>query len=74
MGPHFTFWGEWLDGLTSDLGIEEAESARGLESMPLQTYGDLIMLLDRLLRQSNASKAPINHVASHALWDRALDG
>ncbi len=69
-----TLWGEWLEGLATDLGIEEDEFARELESVSVRTYGDLILLFDRLSRRSKGEKSASDHVRSHLVWDRALDG
>ena len=51
-----TFWGEWLEDVTADLGIQEAELARELELARIQTYADLVLMFDRLRRRSNAAK------------------
>jgi hypothetical protein len=68
-----TFLGEWLLDVTTDLKIEEDELARGLESMPVRTYGDLVLLFDRSWRQSKAARS-IDGARSHTVWDRTLDG
>jgi hypothetical protein len=69
-----TFWGEWLEGLTTNLNIEEHDLARGWESMPVRTYGDLVLLFDRLSRQSKGAKTPSELASSHPGWDSTLDG
>jgi hypothetical protein len=68
------FWGEWLETLTADLGIEEHEFARELESVPIKTLCDLVLLFDRLWRLSKATKCRNDHVQSHPIWDRTVDG
>jgi hypothetical protein len=68
-----SFWGEWLEGLARDLGIEEDELAQGMESVTVESYGDLVLLFDRLARRSKGAKTPIDHVSSNLVWDRELD-
>lgn len=72
--PDLSFWGEWLESVTDDLGIEEGELARELESGPIQTYGDLVLLFDQARRKSKGVKTPSDNVRSHPVWDRAIDG
>jgi hypothetical protein len=66
-------WGEWLEGVATDLGIEEDALDRGLESVPVHTFGDLVLHFDRLLRRSNGVKSPCDQVQSHPVWDDTLD-
>ena len=70
------FGGDWLEGVATDLGIEEEELTRGSESVPVQTYGDLVLLFDRLWRlsrRSNGEKSPGDQVERHPVWDDILD-
>jgi hypothetical protein len=67
-------WGEWLEGVATDLGIDEDELARRLESVSVRTFGDLILLFDGLSRCSNGQKSSSDHDRSHPIWDHALDG
>jgi hypothetical protein len=72
--PDLTFLGgEWLEDVATDLGIEEDELARALESVPVHTYGDLVLLFDRLSRRSNGEKSPCDQVERHPVWDEVLD-
>ena len=66
-------WGEWLEGVATNLGIDEEELSRGSESVPVHTYGDLVLLFDRLSRRSNAEKSPYDQVERHPVWDDTLD-
>jgi hypothetical protein len=65
----------WID-LAEALGVEGDELDRALESVPIKTYGDLVLSFDLLWRESRAkgTENPIDHVRSHPVWDRALDG
>jgi hypothetical protein len=65
--------GEWLEGVATDLGIDEEELSRGSESVPVQTYGDLVLLFDRLSWRSNGEKSPCDQVERHPVWDDILD-
>ena len=53
-----TLWGDWLYIMAADLGIDQDEFKRGLGTAPIRTYGDLILLFDRLWRQSACAKTP----------------
>ena len=68
-----TFWGEWLEDVTTSLKTEEDELVQGFEPMPVRTYGDLVLLFDRRWRQSKAS-LPNDGTRPHSVWDRELDG
>jgi hypothetical protein len=72
----FSFWGEWLEDLAVGLGIEESAFDREFGSVPIKTYGDLVLFFDRLRRESRAkgTEHPIDRFRSHPVWDRALDG
>jgi hypothetical protein len=69
-----TFCGDWLSTMPADLGIEQDEFERDLESVPIKTYGDLVLFLDRLWQQAKSVKAPSEDGRSHPIWDHALDG
>ncbi len=68
-----TFWGEWLESITTDLEIQEDELDRELELVPIQTYGDLVLVFDRLWRHSKCAKTRIDAALSHPMSDRAVD-
>jgi hypothetical protein len=68
------FSGDWLDTMASELGIDQDLFERELESVPVQTYGDLVLFFDRLWQHAKCAKSPSENAWSHPVWDRALDG
>jgi hypothetical protein len=69
-----TLWGDWLCTMAAELGIDDDDFERAQETVPIQTFGDLILFFNRYSRRSQDTKASIDKDRSHPVWDRALDG